>query len=198
MAEYKPTTGGNPATWAKPIFNGMISAAKVIPAVASRGTSAQPIPRMPTNGWGQRVVRVFSMSSVRVREVPPPPFGKHHSVGSEVVSPRTPRVLPAILHPLSVEDVVGVVNLVPFHPVDDVGDVRETGFDKLVDCQRTATSGSARDQDRVGGLGDLLHLGNEIGVGLHRELSLAGVPLIRLENEGYVPCHFRVANSSTV
>ena len=64
MAEYKPTTGGKPATWAKPIFSGMISAAKVTPAVASRGTSAQPIPRIPTNGWGQRVVRVCSMSLV--------------------------------------------------------------------------------------------------------------------------------------
>ena len=62
--------------------------------------------------------------------------------------------------------VLGIVYLVPFHPIDDVVDVHKPGLGKCVDRSGTTAPGPAHDQKRVSGLKLTLRLGNEIGIGL--------------------------------
>ena len=62
--------------------------------------------------------------------------------------------------------VLGIVYLVPFHPIDDVVDVHKPGLGKCVDRSGTTAPGPAHDQERVSGLTLTLRFGDEIGIGL--------------------------------
>ncbi len=116
----------------------------------------------------------------------------------DIVGPGRSGILPAVLHPLPVVYASGVIHLVPFHAIDDVVDVHKPGFGKRVDRSGATAPRPAHDQERVGGREQTLHVGDEIGIGLHNELVVVSVPLVFNEDDGNVPRHFRMADENVL